>query len=297
MNHNLSYSVAEKILECRNSFMQSSQLRSKIWYRWSVAAVAAVSLCIGSAIKLSIYSFGRWLFIRLGKPSPRALGTLFLVAMSFQINMAFGKNYNEGRSNTANRVYSSDQFPGDGQVWEAIEPVIVYRPPGKAIREQGVQITAYGGQSPTGTPGGGWAVDSFFDIAYTVEFQVDGGEIIPLSGFGTAHVIGVAPPVAGGLTRIFETELLELNLSGFLENDPNQPFLLRESPTKASIGQAIVIDLGAGQFVIESFFDVFTELSLDGGASWSVGTHVPEPSSCWMLVSGCLAFCLGRRRK
>jgi hypothetical protein len=55
--------------------------------------------------------------------------------------------------------------------------------------------------------------------------------------------------------------------------------MIRESPSLASSGQTTITDLGGGQFKIDSFFDVFTELSLDGGQSWhpSNGSmHVTE---------------------
>ncbi len=62
-------------------------------------------------------------------------------------------------------------------------------------------------------------------------------------------------------TRFFDTEMLALSLTG-------TGYMIRESPTKASTGKTTIQDLGGGQFQINSFFDVFTEISLDGGATW-----------------------------
>jgi len=89
----------------------------------------------------------------------------------------------------------------------------------------------------------------------------------------------------GNTTGTFDTEMLALNLSG---TSPFGPFMIRESPTLASLGQTKISDLGGGLFRIDSFFDVFTELSVDGGQSWipsSSSAHVvlmpvPEPSLC-----------------
>ena len=78
--------------------------------------------------------------------------------------------------------------------------------------------------------------------------------------------------------------------------------MIRESPTLQSVGQTTVQPVPGG-FRIDSFFDVFTELSVDGGASWipaSGGpTHValnnvPEPGAAALLAFGALGF-LGRR--
>jgi len=89
------------------------------------------------------------------------------------------------------------------------------------------------------------------------------------------------------------------------------PVMIRESPTKASTGKTSIIPLGpggSGPYHIDSFFDVFTELSLDGGQSWIPkagprGTRVtlggvPEPSSI-MLAGWALIGLAGlvRRRK
>jgi len=58
-------------------------------------------------------------------------------------------------------------------------------------------------------------------------------------------------------------------------------------------------------FHIDSFFDVFTELSIDGGASWipsTASTHVdlaplPEPGSLTLLGVAALGLMARRRRR
>ena len=89
-----------------------------------------------------------------------------------------------------------------------------------------------------------------------------------------------APPL-----HTYATEMLALNLGGL-------PFgaMIRESPTLASTGGHTIMDPPpAGIYHIDSFFDVFTELSLDGGASWIPSTgpvHIvnPEPASLSLLA-------------
>jgi len=88
----------------------------------------------------------------------------------------------------------------------------------------------------------------------------------------------------GNVTGTFNTEMLQLNLSGV--SAIYGPFMIRESPTLASLGQTTITDIGGGLYHIDSFFDVFTELSVDGGQSWipsDSSTRVvldPEPSTC-----------------
>jgi hypothetical protein len=45
---------------------------------------------------------------------------------------------------------------------------------------------------------------------------------------------------------------------------------IRESPTKASLGRTMFSSVsgGSGGYQTDSFFDIFTEVSTDGGASW-----------------------------
>jgi len=69
-----------------------------------------------------------------------------------------------------------------------------------------------------------------------------------------------------GPDRIFQTEMLALDITG--GNFPSG-FKIRESPTLQSTGQTSIRTMGGGQYQIDSFFDVFTELSLDGGANWT----------------------------
>jgi hypothetical protein len=130
------------------------------------------------------------------------------------------------------------------------------------------------------------------------------GDVIPLandlpsSSTGTGAMVTLGK--TGNVIGTFQTELLSLNLSGAT---PLGPFLVRESPTLASTGQTAITDLGGGSYRIDSFFDVFMEVSIDNGANWFPNSNgsarftlVPEPGSmlCVVLTGGLL---LQRRRR
>ena len=97
----------------------------------------------------------------------------------------------------------------------------------------------------------------------------------------------------GNVTGTFQTEMLALNLSG---GTLPPGVMIRESPTLPSLGQTSVQNIGGGLFKIDSFFDVFTELSIDGGQTWMPDTApvpghvvlggVPEPASMCLLAFG-----------
>lgn len=100
-------------------------------------------------------------------------------------------------------------------------------------------------------------------------------------------------------TGTFDAEIVSMELSGQIDGIPLE---IRESPTLASIGQTSITDLGGGLYDIESFFDVFTELSVDGGDTWIPSTNsirmdlvVPEPATIAILGLG--AFLMSRKRK
>lgn len=143
--------------------------------------------------------------------------------------------------------------------------------------------------SATGNGAVDFGPDSFFDVFFSVS----------LTGPTAVMVGGGYTP---GATGTFPTEMLQLNLSG---NTIFGPVMIRESPTQASTGQTSVTDIGGGLYHIDSFFDVFTELSLDGGASWIPSTGsvhvdlapVPEMSSLALVGFPALILVASLRRR
>jgi len=118
----------------------------------------------------------------------------------------------------------------------------------------------------------------------TCEVSLDNGLTWHLkqpSGNGSAKLSPTSPP--GVNPALFDTELLQLDISG---GGLPPGLMLRESPTKASTGQMHDETLGGGQFRIDNFFDVFFELSLDGGLTWMPSTSptrlllgTPQPTA------------------
>lgn len=169
-------------------------------------------------------------------------------------------------------------------------------PNGIALRNMQVHSTDPYRVQPGVTPP--QFIDSFFDIF--TELSLDGGQSwgpLNIPHVPVAVEIRESPTLPG--SRIFDTEMLSMNISGLPGG-----VMIRESPTRPSLGQTRSLSVPGGGYMIDSFFDVFTEISLDGGQNWAPSasaTHIegtPEPGTIIMLVGGGLfALLYAWRRK
>jgi len=117
----------------------------------------------------------------------------------------------------------------------------------------------------------------------------------------------------------WETEMLSMSLTGYVKGPDGEPIpiAIRENPEKMSWGRTVVSEgttapysahddkppTDEAMFHIDSFFNVFTEISVGGGewvpADRAAGVNlVPEPSSVVLAVMGLVALVgFVRRRK
>ena len=80
----------------------------------------------------------------------------------------------------------------------------------------------------------------------------------------------IAQGKAGHTVGSFDAEIVSMHLQGEIPGVESSE--IRESITLASGGHTDITDIGGGLYRIESFFDVFTELSVDGGVTWMPST-------------------------
>ena len=122
-----------------------------------------------------------------------------------------------------------------------------------------------------------------FQSTLTGEASVNGGTSAPfqLTGPVQTEVFGRVGDALG----TFNTQMLQLDLTG---NVGGQPVMIRVDPITPTLGQTSISDAGGGMFQINSFFDVFTYLSIDGGNTWIPQVNgptvvtlqaVPEPTT------------------
>lgn len=68
-----------------------------------------------------------------------------------------------------------------------------------------------------------------------------------------------------GATRVFDTQMTALDIRG--RSLPGGA-MFRISPSARSTGRATITALPRGQFQIESAYDIWLEITLDGGKTW-----------------------------
>ena len=186
----------------------------------------------------------------------------------------------------------SNLFPDPFGIYYSTNSV-GYLAPGGLVTLEGITLSSPTGSiAPPAAPGTAvWGAGASFNAQTFMSFF--GGPTVPAFNPGegaAAKITGVldAPP-----THTYATEMLSLNLGGLPSGA-----LIRESPTLPSTGGHTIVD--TPPFQITSFFDVFTELSIDGGATWIPATgpvHIvnPEPGSLALLL--CAAPLIYRRRR
>ncbi len=114
--------------------------------------------------------------------------------------------------------------------------------------------------------------------------------LIPFNLMGQVSVTTLNYPGTGNGIGTFAEVMNSMDLAGTVAGASVE---LRADPTQASTGSTTVTDLGGGMFQIHSFFDVFTDISLDSGQTWTPSTgptlltlqSVPEPSTWIMLLT------------
>jgi hypothetical protein len=116
---------------------------------------------------------------------------------------------------------------------------------------------------PTGT-----TTNHTFDSVVDMSLSLDNGQTFQRVSANALCTISITALGGSGSDQVFQTEMMQLDLSG---GTMPVSLRLRESPTLQSTGETRITP-SSGGFMVSSFFDVFTEVSMDGGQTWSASS-------------------------
>lgn len=138
------------------------------------------------------------------------------------------------------------------------------------------------------SPGETFNVDSFFDIAYSFS---SGGDFHVDSFFDISTELSITGTENTNGRQEFDTEILSMSLTGGYSDTQ-----LRLGSGRHH-GHVTVLKLSDTQYQVDSFFDIWTEISLDDGQNWyganeplhfELTNIVPEPATMGLLALGSL---------
>jgi hypothetical protein len=156
---------------------------------------------------------------------------------------------------------SPNYFPTDAQFRSISSDYIVFS---NGIILRSLLHDRFTQSFPPPAPGGS-QTNSFAGI---VEFDVslDGGLTWTSASGNSNENVFVNSGIDDGFARFFDTEILSMNIFG---GTIPLGLQIRESPTKPSTGRCDILSIGAGDYRLCSFFDIYLEISVDGGMSWA----------------------------
>lgn len=155
--------------------------------------------------------------------------------------------------------YSNDNLPSTGQY----VGYDLFTYPGSAIQ---VQFLALHQMSPQSAPPAPGSSATFpVQLRFALSISTDNGATWDLSNTPGSMTFSAQYSSGSSDESLFNTELLSIEIDG---SALPMGLRLRESPTLSSTGQTTIKRVADGSYYIGSFFDVFTELSLDGGSVW-----------------------------
>lgn len=125
-----------------------------------------------------------------------------------------------------------------------------------------------GGTNSYSPPSTGTPQIQLYSLVVNLQISIDGGVTFVHRRAPAVAQVAVLRSVAPDPVETFDTEMLQLDISG---GDLPPLVLVRESPTLASRGGVTMELMQGGNYRLSSFFDIYTEISVDGGATWAPG--------------------------
>ena len=171
----------------------------------------------------------------------------------------------ELQPNSLRSQFASSNLPTPGGQY--VLPALAYQTgPLKGALIAGDTFTRFSASGPP--PAAGQQLVQDFTAQANLRISLDGGvTFTDAVGTVAARMDVTRSTINWGDTSYYDAELVRLDVTGL-----PQGVLLRESPTLASKGRLCLTPQPAGGYQVDSFFDVFTELSVDGDQTWAAAS-------------------------
>ncbi len=185
----------------------------------------------------------------------KIITTCFILTLSFWLNTSYGQTGADTPTNC---------FPPI-QVWQEWKDQFFATYPNGGNVYDLTQSELYGFSNCDAPPSqtGTTTVHSY-GATFKVNIAVNGGAAQSIQSPCQVTVRMTKTGGADPSTGSYDTEMLQLDVQG---GTLPPGVMIRESPTLQSTGQTTISHNGTG-YHIDSFFDIFTQLSTDGGQTW-----------------------------
>ena len=181
--------------------------------------------------------------------------------------------------------FPTDLLPPPGGVYTGVNSLVW------ATGAQLRNVVMSGFTGNVAPPGLGGSVTRGFSSGMAMDVSTDGGySWTPTTASVSGGALATTHDHDAGGVSYYKEEMMWFSTSYF------RGIWLRESPSIPSPGQTTIEHEQDGSYEISSFFDIFVEISLDGGQFWSQPVNntplrvtidpLPEPSSLMSLLAG-----------
>ncbi|MBI5477073.1 MAG: T9SS type A sorting domain-containing protein [Ignavibacteriales bacterium] len=158
----------------------------------------------------------------------------------------------------------SDRFPQTGKYFQQTSSMVSFAS-GLVYRNLTLRNLSHVGEPPALYASQVYSFSATADL----ELSADGGITwTPYYNLPVSLQVNLNHQSDEGGKQNYLTEVLQFDITSI-----GGIARLRESPTLASKSKIIMSQLPDGQWHVESFFDIFTEVSVDGGATWSTALN------------------------